>query len=413
MQTTLALVVPRFECERLEDALEEAGFGTLGGESVADLPAILSHGAEISIAIVDAGTSPNETVVAVRDALAGAGLAIPVLYLADDAHLEQLTAGLDEADEILTRPFTPDALRWRVEAMAIRSQMSPNEDSTALFTAGSVRADWLPVAPVYSVFNPKGGVGKTTIATSLAAIFRLHRKQEVLLVDADTVTGHVSLSLGINPGKSLSDQLTDERDGEPSRSLLDLAVTHGSGVRVVTLTNNPLTLDHLEAEQVSDAILAARTGVGAVIVDMHPSYSELNIALFAISDRILVPVTPDLPAMLAAVRLKEALTALGVVNRMALVANRANSGVPVNDIEKTLGLKAIGEIPSAGLAFVRAANAGLTVIEKFPKHKVVGDLDRLAEKLLAAAGQGAIGTSEHDPRALLRSLLGRRLPAQA
>ncbi len=44
-------------------------------------------------------------------------------------------------------------------------------------------------ATIVAVFNPKGGVGKTTVATSLAASLQLNHGQRVLLVDADTVTG--------------------------------------------------------------------------------------------------------------------------------------------------------------------------------------------------------------------------------
>ncbi len=412
-RSTIAVAMPWPARDGVAEALEEAGFAAIVVDEPADLASVLQPGTEIAVAIVDTGQGAAAAVTAVQAAMAGYGQSIPVVYVAGDAELDVLSAGMGPNDEILLHPVTPDGLRWRLEAMNVRAQVSPAGDEGAVFATGHVNADWLSHTPILAVFNPKGGVGKTTIATSLAAVLQLRRQREVLLVDADTVTGHVSLSLGVNPGPSLSEQLGDEADGAPSRSLLDLATTHSSGVRLVTLTNNPLSLDHLEAERVTEAILAARHGVGAIIVDMHPSYSELNLAIFAIADHILVPVTPDLPAMLAAVRLKEVTSLLGVGDRLALVVNRANSGVPVSDIEQTLGLKAVGQIPSAGLAFVRSANAGRSVIEKFPDHQVCRDLERLADGLLATSASSDAVTRERDPRSLLRSLLGRRLPAHA
>lgn len=413
MRMTLALALPASEREGLQEALAAAGFGSLAGDGVADLPAILSHGSEVGIAIVDAGASPSDTVEAVREALAASGRTIPVLYVADAAQLEDLSAGLGETDEILTRPVTADALRWRLEAMAIRAEVGPAGDASAVFATGHVQADWLAASPILSVFNPKGGVGKTTIATNLAAVLQLRREREVLLVDGDTVTGHVALSLGLPLGRALNDQFADEDAGEAHRTLLDIATKHASGIRIAALTNSPLSLGHLPPERVSEAIMEARHGVGAVIVDLHPSYSEVNLAVFAISDRILVPVTPDLPAIRSAVQLKEVATELGLVDRLALVVNRANSGVSVADIEATLGMKAVGEIRSAGMMFVWSANVGRTAIEKFPRHKLGDDFEILADRLLQVHNPRTAQGTERDARSLLRSLLGRRLPAQA
>ena len=44
---------------------------------------------------------------------------------------------------------------------------------------------------------------------------------------------------------------------------------------------------------------------------------------------------------------------------------------------------AIGKM--AGLLFVRAANEGRTVIEMFPREKITGDFDVLADRLLGNA----------------------------
>jgi MinD-like ATPase involved in chromosome partitioning or flagellar assembly len=413
IRTTVALALPGAERAGLPELFAEVGFGTIVGNGAADLAAILSIGAHVSLAIVDSGETPAETIELVREARAGLGRKLPVLYVTDDGELDALTEGLEDSDEILLRPVNAEALRWRLEAMTIRAQVGDGAAGETVFASGTVHADWLTSSPIVSVFNPKGGVGKTTIATNLAAVLQLRREREVLLVDGDTVTGHIALSLGLQPGTSLADQFADEDGGEPHRTVMELATKHSSGIRVVALTNSPLSLSHLAPERVSDAIMEARHGVGTIIVDLHPSYSEVNLAIFAISDRIIVPVTPDLPAIRAAVQLKEVATELGMGERLALVVNRANSGVSVSDIEVTTGMKAVGEIRSAGMNFVWSANVGRTVIEKFPKHKVVEDFERLADRLLAAPGQAKAAVPERDVRSMLRSLLGRSLPAQA
>src|SRR5262245_24582240 len=73
---------------------------------------------------------------------------------------------------------------------------------------------------------------------------------------------------------------------------------------------------------------------------------------------------------------------MGVRDRLALVINRANSGVTVADMERTVGMPALALIRSGGLLFVRAANEGRTVIELFPREKITADFDELADRVL-------------------------------
>jgi len=288
-----------------------------------------------------------------------------------------------------------------VEAMCIRSQTVDDGSGPVLAGGDPGSHGWSTKAAVVAVFNPKGGVGKTTIATNLASALRVRKGQSVTLVDADTVTGHVATSLGIEGLRTVADSWRDELDGGPVESMADLASAHPSGMRVVALTSSPLNVENLEPSRVADAISAVRVGHDFVVVDLHPSYSPLNLAIFEKADRILVPVTPDVPAIRAAVQLSDVATELGLRDRLAMVVNRANSGVSVSDMERTVGMPAFALIRSGGMLFVRAANEGKTVIELYPKEKVTEDFDGLADRIL--------GTAEAEPVAKPAfSLFGRQ-----
>jgi pilus assembly protein CpaE len=406
------VIVALAEPERSEvvEALTEAGFDTIPMAPSAPLVEAFSHSTPVLLAVVDVAGDPEGVAERVRDARRGrkAG-ALSVVYAATDTELDGLEAAGLDTDEIILRPLSTDALRWRIEAMAIRAQAPVSTSSDAVLAGGHLDGEWGTTgAPVFAVFNPKGGVGKTTIATNLAAVLQLRKHMQVLLLDADTVTGHVGLSLGLPNGRSAADSWADEEAGYGHETLIDLSAVHASGIRVVNLSTNPLSHPHLSATKVADAILEARQSVEAVVIDLHPSYSEVNLAVFAIADRILVPVTPDLPAMRAAIQLKEVAMEVGVRDRLAMIINRANSGVTVADMEATVGMTAVAHIRSAGLHFVWSANSGKTLIDKFPRHPATQDFEHLADRLLAYhAGETAAPARAHSG-SLLKNLFGRK-----
>jgi len=411
----VAIMMADPERSAVDDALKDAGFETIQLMPGTALAEAFSAGNPTIVAVIDVAGDPEGIAANVANARRGRHGHLSVLFLAGDDELDGLqAAGMDETDEIVLRPWSVDALRWRIEAMAIRAQVPMSTSSDAVLSGGvvNVNSEWRPAAAVFVVFNPKGGVGKTTIATNLAAVLQLRKQMQVLLIDADTVTGHVGLSLGLSGGRSAVDSWTDEDAGYPHESLLDIAQTHSSGIRVVSLATDPLRHPTLKGDRVGDAIAEARHLVDAIVVDLHPSYSEVNLAAFAIADRILLPVTPDLPAIRAAIQLKEVATEIGVRDRLSLVINRANSGVTVKDMEETIGLQAMAHIRSAGLHFVWSGNAGKTLIDKFPRHPVAQDFEHLADRLIAVHS-GAPVPERRQTGSLLKNLFGRKAISQA
>ena len=412
-----AIVVALPDPERTDvvEGLKDAGFETIPLPNGASLAEAFGPKQQSLIAVIDVAGDPAGALSRVRTARRGrpAG-ALTVVYSATDAELDGLAAGDLENDEILLRPWSVDALRWRVEAMAIRAVAPTSATGDPVLSGGHIDVDWAaPGAPVFAVFNPKGGVGKTTIATNLAAVLQLRKHMRVLLLDADTVTGHVALSLGLPTGRSAADSWLDEDAGYGHETLLQIGTKHSSGISVAALTTNPLSHPNLVPSRVADAIMEARQEVDAVVIDLHPSYSEVNLAIFSIADRILVPVTPDLPAMRAAIQMKDVAVEVGVRDRLSMIINRANSGVTVADMEQTVGLPATAHIRSAGLHFVWSANAGKTLIDKFPKHPVAQDFEHLADRLMSIHQGTPTPERSRDGGSLLKSLFGRKAISEA
>lgn len=360
-----------------------AGFEVIEVERPLQLETALDARRDVAIAILD-GEADDDESHAYQAALSGAGRPIPALTVVSQRAFERMAGlpGADSQNEYFTRPYSADSIRWRVEAMCIRRE-TVDDGSGPILQGGDIGLGaWNGRATTIAVFNPKGGVGKTTVATNLASALQTRKGKSVLLIDADTVTGHVTTSLGIESIRTVADSWRDEADGGPSEALFEISSSHVSGMHVVALTDSPMHTDVLDPTRLAAAIGVARGRVDIIVIDLHPSYSVLNQTIFEEADRILVPVTPDVPAIRAAVQLRDVAAGLGCRERLAMVVNRANSGLTVADMERTVGMPALALIRSGGLLFVRAANEGRTVIEMFPKEKITADFDALADRVL-------------------------------
>src|SRR5205085_5609499 len=75
---------------------------------------------------------------------------------------------------------------------------------TTLFRSrkrGSTATAGLASAPLVCILGPKGGTGKTVIATNLAVALA-EQKERVILVDLDLQFGDLGLALGLSPERS-------------------------------------------------------------------------------------------------------------------------------------------------------------------------------------------------------------------
>ncbi|MGH2427689.1 MAG: AAA family ATPase [Candidatus Limnocylindria bacterium] len=284
------------------------------------------------------------------------------------------------ADEVALKPVAPESLVYRLQALLIRTGRHLPTESGAW--ADSESLSGAPIAGeghVISVFAPKGGVGKTTIAVNVAVALREQTRSEVLLFDADVGVGNVTSVLEVAYRYGLAD-LADSSAEELTDLAFEQAVgVHAeSGVRVLTWGSDPAESERVTVDLMLAALRWARNHHSYVIVDNHPGYDDRTMAMLAVANEIFLVVTPEVGALRNSSQFLELARELGLGSVVRVIVNRANHGIRLNDMAAALGLPIAATVISSGPKAVIASNEGKPIVTKFPKEKIANDLHAVA-----------------------------------
>jgi len=290
-------------------------------------------------------------------------------HIAVDAHRPAL-------DQYASKPVGIGELLLRAKAMMSRSGYDFPSDDEDFSSSGP---EGIHHGQVVVLFSPKGGIGKSTLAVNLAVGLTRFFGFKTLLVDADLWFGDVGVLLNVASRRSLLDIPPQE---EPSLSILQkLLVQHSSGIHLLLRPPDLASAEKVPTEGVVSAIASYKALFDFVIVDTHPSLDELNLRILDVADRVLVVTTPEITASHHTIRFLDVSGNIGIGNKLALVLNRANSGIRVESIESQLNMPISATVVSAGRAVVQAASHGVSLFDQDPEltTEVTRDLARLVE----------------------------------
>jgi pilus assembly protein CpaE len=354
------------------DALARAGF-----EPVSVDPAHVPNMPRVDMGVVDCDLPP-EVVSAVYEQLHEWNVTATLLLVGASTALPDGVGG--SSDEIALKPIPPDSLVYRLQALLIRTGRHLPTESGAW--AADEMLSSAPIAGegrVVSVFAPKGGVGKTTVAVNMAVALRQQTRTEVLLFDADVGVGNVTSVVDVPYTMGLAD-LADSAQEEWTDAAFDqIVATHPeSGVRVLTWGTDPGESERVGVDLLLAALRWGRDHHSYVIIDNHPGYDDRTMAMLAVSNEIMLVVTPEVGALRNAGQFLELARELGLGNVVRVVVNRANHGIRAQDMAKTLGLPISATIVSNGPKAVIASNEGRPIILKYPREKISDDLHAVA-----------------------------------
>ena len=127
-RSAVAIALPRLEFEAVREHLVEAGYDAILVRSDLELEMLLRTRDDISLAVLD-GENDFDGTLEMYASLHDSDRNIPALLLMPPRVLGRMGLGGRGSvkDEYFTRPYSPESLRWRVEAMLIRVENVPAE----------------------------------------------------------------------------------------------------------------------------------------------------------------------------------------------------------------------------------------------------------------------------------------------
>jgi pilus assembly protein CpaE len=296
------------------------------------------------------------------------------------------------ADDVITLPQSAEQVAFTLQKVIARKKglAIPGKRS----------------APLIAVLGPKGGTGKTLVATNLSVALA-QRDAKVVLVDLDLQFGDIGLALGLSPERTMYDLM---KAGPPfDHEKLDRhLIKHSSGVQVLIAPTRPDQASAVSIEYLREIYASLRTMCDAVIVDTPPGFTPEVIATIDVSTQVCMV------GMLDSLSLKNTKLGLETLDLMgyesdnvSLVLNRADSrvGITPEDVSTIVGTGPDVSVPS-DREIPRSVNEGTPIVASRPGSGAAKAFRSLADRY--AKTQPAKPAPLPSSASGVRSLIGRR-----
>ncbi|MCW2956897.1 MAG: response regulator receiver protein, partial [Thermoleophilia bacterium] len=201
---------------------------------------------------------------------------------------------------------------------------------------------------VITLFSPKGGVGKTVLATNMAAMYAKRLKKRTLLIDLDLQFGDAAIMLGADPRTTILDLVMSHGDLD-SDKLSGYITQHESGLHVLPAPLRPEDADLVTEDRLASVLAAAKQAYDIVLLDTAPNFTSTVLTALDRTDELL------LVASLEATSLKSVRVCLQTLEmlhypleRCHVVLNRSDTrvGLKKDQVESALGKSIRFGVPS-------------------------------------------------------------------
>jgi pilus assembly protein CpaE len=362
----------------VEDVPQVASYirGLLNAQTQIKLLDVLTEGAKAvgqaqqlrpDVILVDALLQGRMKGLALVEQIQKEGLGVPVIVLTvpQNPVTEDPARGIHA---VLSMPFSGYDLMNRVQAVHTAYQAAADRGTSRLIT----------------VFAPKGGVGKTTIAFNLAVALG-QQGAKTVLIDGSLQFGDLRALLKVPvDAPSILDLPTDRIQ---ESDLQDVLWRDPSGIDILLAPPRVEMAELVTTRDLDKVLSLLRRVYDAVVVDVASALSDINLTFLDASDTILEIVTYDSTTIHNTIAVADAFRSIGYsAAKVRYLINRSDSagGIPPDDLHRALGRVPEHSVVSDGLLVIQSNNEGVPFVLANPVAQVSQDVMRLASDLLGA-----------------------------
>jgi pilus assembly protein CpaE len=282
-----------------------------------------------------------------------AGGPVPAVVLALGPHPRAALSDIVRtgAVDLIEFPTSKRQLAQSLErAFDIADLSTPNADPAFPFESQGLVDDRPRFAEVFTVASSSGGCGKTFYATNLACYLATQTGQRVCLVDLDLQFGEVSTALHLRPRFTISDLLSREPVDEDDldEHVEEFLEEHELGFSVLAAPFSPADADVIAPKDVYKVMGSLRRHFDYIVVDTPAQLSEIVLAAFDHSTRVLCMVTLDLPSIRNMRVFLSTLEKLRIDSQaIGVVLNKVEDdvGIDIGDVQEVLDNRIISVLP--------------------------------------------------------------------
>jgi len=294
---------------------------------------------------------------------------------------EALHAGVrDVFDPLAPYERILDAYKRATEAAA-RSRSRVAADDR---TSGDAR--------VITVASPKGGSGKTTVASNLAIGLSQAAPNQVAIVDLDLQFGDIATALQLMPDSSIADAAKAVSHLD-TMGLKVMLTHHSNDLYALCAPNSPVEGERMTPTETARIISLLQQSFKYVVIDTTAGLGEHTlVALEAATDIVLI-CSMDVPGVRSFRTTLVTLDEIGLTapqRHIVLTRADARVGLAVDDIERTIGRPIDVAIPSSR-SVPLSINQGTPILQvdqrRSPVTQALWELTGRFAELPASAGE--------------------------
>ncbi len=245
---------------------------------------------------------------------------------------------------------------------------------------------------VISIFQYKGGTGKTTSTANLAGAFADSGKN-VLLVDADP-QANLSRYFKVEPGPNLNDLIFKEEEYKPRtiREKIDIVPS------TLELADLDLRLSQEigRESKLAEGLLNIKKQYDITLIDSSPYIGITTINTLVAADYVLMPVQPEYLAATGLSQMLSIIEKIKKLNRKIRVLGAFISRYDkrtslhkaiTDDIRKNFAAKVFNTIIRENISLAEASAHGKTIFEYDPSSHGAEDYKALFEEIMTKLGE--------------------------